>query len=97
MLWALGKATSMTALVPLLTWLRDSGGRQDEWATWQALIAIDNFLGSEVDGIRDCQVADIIRNSDPTLSLQKIVETGHPRLKKLAQKLLNRITIKSQT
>lgn len=91
MLWALGKTTSRTALVPLLTWLRNHNRSLDEEAIWQALIALDNFLGLKVDGTLDCQVADMIRDYNLTSALQRILETDNPRLKKLGQKLLNRI------
>ncbi len=44
MSWALGKAKAATALMPLLRLLHDYGNILDEESTWQALVALENYI-----------------------------------------------------
>lgn len=90
MLWALGKSSSHTALELLLTWLhRQSVFTED--ASWQVLVAIDNFVTLDEDGKLNPKTRSAIHQFDTVEVLQLLIRSDTPKVRTLAERLIARI------
>lgn len=92
LLWALGKAKRIEALLLLLTFLNRNCQSLEQEATWQTLSAIENLLILKEDEQIDKRAADLLQAHDLNNCLTSLVNSGDADIKVIAQRILSKIT-----
>jgi hypothetical protein len=86
--WALGKANPKIGISPLLNLIQQFSSSFDEEITYQAIIALDNFLIIDESGNLVSEIVQNLKESDPRPFLNRVVNLNNPRLTEISQKLL---------
>jgi hypothetical protein len=91
--WAIGKSTPKLGIGPLLMLLQTHSDKFDEETTYQALIALENFLVTDKGVLPAEVVAESVRN-DPTQFLNEQVKSDNSRIAIRAQRVLRSLRAK---
>lgn len=92
MIWALGKAASVSALEHLLLLVCEQKKSLSDNALWQAFIAIDNFLSITQESPIYLQVRQLLHSYPIAQVLSQIGNDKQDKLIQLAQEMLKALT-----